>query len=70
MAYVLFEDYNLDLDFVFTDDQLQKFKELWKEGVSVQDIAKKMRRKPSEVVLLVFDHAERGLIKNRENGFF
>lgn len=70
MAYVLFEDYNLDLDFVFTDEQLQRFKEMWSEGLSVQDIAMKMHRKPSEVVLLVFDHAERGLIQNRENGVY
>lgn len=70
MAYVLFEADELDLDFVYTDQQLQRFKEMWSEGVSVQDIAKKMHRKPSEVVLLVFDHAERGLIQNRENGVF
>lgn len=70
MAYILFEDEKLDFDFVFTDQQLADFKGMWNGGISVQEIAKKLRRKPSEIVLLVFDHAERNLIKKRQNGVY
>lgn len=70
MAYVLFEDYSLDLDFVFPDEQLMVFKELWNEGVSVQEISKKMHRHPTEIILLIIDHAERDLIQNRETGVY
>jgi hypothetical protein len=34
------------------------------------NMAKRMKRKPSEIALLVFDHAERGLIDERETGCY
>lgn len=70
MGYFLFEDDALELDLVFEDNELTDFKEMWMAGISVENMAKKLRRKPSEVVLLVFDHAERGLIKNRQQGVY
>ena len=42
------------------------FRDLWEQNVSVRTIATEMKRKVSEVALLIFDHAERGLIKDRD----
>lgn len=69
-SYYLFEDDTLKLDLIFREDELQDFKEMWDAGISVENMARKMRRKVSEVALLVFDHAERGLIQNRETGVY
>lgn len=70
MSYYLFEDDTLKLDLVFEDNELQDFKEMWEAGISVENMAKKMKRRPSEIVLLVMDHAERNLISKREQGVF
>lgn len=70
MSYYLFEDDTLKLDLIFEENELQDFKEMWEAGISVENIAKKMKRRPSEIVLLVMDHAERSLIKKREQGVF
>ncbi|MTD30174.1 hypothetical protein [Planomicrobium sp. YIM 101495] len=70
MGYFLFEDDDLKLDLVFEEDELADFKELWEAEISLQNIAKKMKRRPSEIALLVFDHAERGIIKSRDSGMF
>lgn len=66
MNYFLFEADDHDLDLVFSEEELEIFREQWKQNVSVTEIAETMKRKISEVALLVFDHAERGLIKQRD----
>ncbi|PKH10160.1 hypothetical protein CXF70_11580 [Planomicrobium sp. MB-3u-38] len=66
----MFEDDTLKLNLIFEENELQDFKEMWEAGISVENMAKKMKRRPSEVVLLVMDHAERSLIKKREQGVF
>lgn len=70
MKYFLFEADELELNLLFSPAELRDFLELWQAGISMANIAKKMRRKPSEIALLVFDHAERGLIKVREQGIY
>lgn len=70
MNYHVFESEDIKLNLLFSEEELRDFKELWKAGISVENMAKKLRRKPSEIVLLVFDHAERGLIKNRQQGVY
>ncbi|MEZ0482637.1 hypothetical protein [Planococcus sp. SSTMD024] len=70
MKYFLFEADELELNLLFSPAELRDFQELWQAGISMTNIAKKMRRKPSEIALLVFDHAERGLIQKRETGIF
>ena len=42
--------------------------ELWKGDISVENIARKMKRKPLEIGLLIIDRAELGLIKQRPKG--
>ncbi|ANU13483.1 hypothetical protein [Planococcus halocryophilus] len=66
MNYFLFEADDHDLNLIFSEEELEVFRELWSENISVRGIAEKMSRKTSEVALLVFDHAERGLIKQRD----
>lgn len=68
MNYYLFEANDFELNLVFVEEELQTFRELWENDISLKKIAKKMRRHPSEIALLVFDHAERGLIENRQQG--
>lgn len=70
MIYHLFDDDKLDLNLTFTTKQLDDFLDMWEDGISVENIAKKLKRKPSEIALLVFDHAERGLIEARETGVY
>jgi hypothetical protein len=70
MNYYLFEAKDFELNLVFVEEELQTFQEQWNDNIALKDIAKNMRRHPSEIALLVFDHAERGIIKNRERGLF
>lgn len=70
MKYYLFEDDDLELDLLFSERELRDFLELWSAGISMKNIAKKLKRRPSEIALLVFDHAERGLITVREKGIY
>lgn len=68
MNYFLFEDDALDLNLVFKEKELIDFVDYWNEGMSLREIAEKMRRKNSEIALLIFDHAERDLIFPRKEG--
>lgn len=68
MNYFLFEDDALDLNLVFKEKELSDFVDYWNEGLSLREIAGKMRRKNSEIALLIFDHAERDLIFPRKEG--
>lgn len=68
MSYILFEDDRLDLDFVFSEPELRDFREMWKAEISLVNIAKKLKRRPVEIGLLIVDHAERGLIQTRASG--
>lgn len=68
MDYILFEHKNMDLNFRFSKAELKDFKALWKADISVENIAKKLKRKPLEIVLLVIDQGEIGLINQRASG--
>lgn len=66
MNYYLFEADNFELNLIFSEEELEVFRYLWEQNISVRNIAGEMKRKVSEVALLIFDHAERGLIKKRD----
>ena len=66
MNYYLFEADNFELNLIFSEEELEVFRDLWQQNVSLRNIASDMGRKTSEIALLVFDHAERGLIKQRD----
>ena len=54
-----------NLDFTWQASELKQMKELWQEGVSMWDIAKRMKRNPMEVINLSWDLLEKGLIERR-----
>lgn len=68
MKYHLFEAEKFNLKFDFTDQELENFVELWKGDISAENIARKMKRKPLEIGLLIIDRAEMGFIKQRPAG--
>lgn len=68
MSYTLFDHDKIKIDFEFSEQELKDFKELWSSGISAENIAKKMKRRPLEIALLIIDRAEVGLIKVRASG--
>ena len=66
MNYYLFEADNFELNLIFSEEELEVFRDLWQQNVSLRNIASDMGRKTSEIELLVFDHTELGLIKERD----
>lgn len=70
MIYHLFDDDKLDLNLTFTTKQLDDFLDMWENGISVENMALKLKRKPVEIGLLIVDYAERGLIEARETGVY
>lgn len=54
------------LDFTWTKSQIDKSKELWNNGTSIDIIAKLLRRHCDEVFLLMWHLLERDLIPERK----
>ena len=59
-----------ELNFVWQPEKVRQFRELWREGWDIRDIAKRLKRKPEEVAILVMDQARTGNIKKRPTGIF
>lgn len=57
-----------NLDFTWSRDDVAAFRELWREGHAVPDIAKYFNRKEEEIALLVIDQSRKGFIKQRRGG--
>lgn len=57
-----------DLDFVWSDKEVNDFRYLWKNDAPIQDIAAYFNRTHEEVAILVFDQALKGFIGPREGG--
>lgn len=70
MSYILFDHDNIHIDFKFSEQELKDFKELWSSGISAENIAKQMKRRPLEIALLIIDRAEAGFIKMRATGIY
>ena len=68
MKYHVFEHEKFNLHLEFADQELNDFIELWNADISAKNIAKKMKRKPLEIALLIMDRGELGLIKKRPTG--
>lgn len=64
--YVVLED----LDFVWDEADIPKVEEMWREGLSVWEIAKVFDRDPDEVALLIMDRARQGTIRKRKWGAY
>ncbi len=59
-----------DTDFTWDLMQVTEFDYLWKEGHSLEDIAKYFDRDMDEVALLLMDRMKQGKVKTRANGIF
>ena len=70
MIYYLFEDDKINADLAFEENEIYRFIALWHNGEDILSIAKKMKRTPLEIGLLIVDRAEVGEIKCRPNGIF
>lgn len=64
MAYIACED----IDFVWSEKNLIVFRQMWKEGLCIVDIAKAFRRDTDDVALLVMDQKRKGHITERPGG--
>lgn len=59
-----------DCDFIWTGEELQRFRQLWRDGLHLLDIAKELKRHRNEVLILAVDQADRGYIKTRYGAIF
>ena len=64
--YIACEDY----DFTWSKDEMKNFRQMWREGIPLREIAIRLRRHINEVAILVIDQAEKGYIKSRPGGVF
>lgn len=59
-----------ELNYVWQPEKVREFREMWKGGEDIREIAKYLKRKPEEVAILVMDQAKRGNIQKRPTGIF
>lgn len=64
--YFLFDSGEIALS--FTPQVLVDFREMWKAGISAENMAKKLKVKPIEIVLMVIDQSYKQHITERETG--
>ncbi|PEC71356.1 helix-turn-helix domain containing protein [Bacillus thuringiensis] len=62
--YIALEEAN----FIWDERDVIRFREMWKQGMSLPKMAKALRRHQAEVALLVIDQADQELITNRPIG--
>ncbi|MBY0129132.1 helix-turn-helix domain containing protein [Bacillus cereus] len=62
--YIALEEAN----FIWDEREVIRFREMWKQGMSLPKMAKALRRHQAEVALLVIDQADQELITNRPIG--
>jgi phenylpyruvate tautomerase PptA (4-oxalocrotonate tautomerase family) len=65
MIYIALEEVE-DTDFFWSKKEIRKFDILWKQKISLKEIAKEMHRSEISVLLLSFDRILRELIEPRE----
>jgi len=58
-----------DLDFAWTKEQVARFREMWKAGVSLEEMAERLRRDLDEVALLAMHERRQGNIEPRPGGW-
>ncbi|MGQ8856309.1 MULTISPECIES: helix-turn-helix domain containing protein [Bacillus] len=63
--YIALEEAN----FIWDERDIIRFREMWKQNMSLLEMAKALRRHQSEVALLVIDQADKYMIENRPIGF-
>ena len=56
-----------ELNFIWDLVDVIRFDQMWKDGLSIIEIAEKFDRDPDEIVILIIDRAQQFKIKSREN---
>ncbi|RXZ84453.1 helix-turn-helix domain containing protein [Paenibacillaceae bacterium] len=59
-----------NLNFVWKSAEVESFREMWKEGWVVSDIAKRLSRQEDEVRILVIDQIRGRVIQKRKENHF
>ena len=54
--------------FIWEDAELREFREMWEQGDSVNEMAKRFRCKEIDIAMVVLDQAEKKLIRSRPAG--
>ena len=54
--------------FIWEDAELREFREMWEQGDSVNEMAKRFRCKEIDIAMVVLDQAEKKLIRSRPTG--
>ncbi|RKD20984.1 hypothetical protein BEP19_14975 [Ammoniphilus oxalaticus] len=62
--YVSCEHY----DFLWDKQMVKQFRQLWKQGLSIAEIANRFKRAPQEVLFLAIDQYDLRRIKKRAGG--
>ncbi|MBJ7998074.1 helix-turn-helix domain containing protein [Bacillus mycoides] len=62
--YIALEEAN----FIWDERDIIRFREMWKQDMSLPEMAKALRRHQSEVALLIIDQADKYMIENRPMG--
>lgn len=65
-THMLLDD--LDMDWTYTDAELNRFREMWTNDESIGDIAAELNWTLLKVGLMVIEQAEKGLIEQRGQG--
>ncbi len=66
--YIVF--FHSEFNLSWNESDVERFRDMWNNGISVQEIAKKFGRHPVDVVLLVIDLAEQEKIEHRPSGIY
>lgn len=56
------------LNMIWDKKEIEGFRYLWKEGISIVDISNYFNRSQEECVALVLDQSMKGMIKQRKGG--
>ncbi|MEK4025806.1 helix-turn-helix domain containing protein [Sporosarcina sp. FSL W7-1283] len=67
-THILLE--SADVQWYWDGNQIIRFRELWREGASVEEIAEELGSNSISIALLVMDQAEESNIRPRRLGLF
>ncbi|AQZ45587.1 hypothetical protein [Paenibacillus larvae] len=57
-----------DIDFMWTLTDIKRIKQMWEQGMSVDDMSQSVSRDPDEVAILIMELFRNGEIKDRPSG--
>ena len=57
-----------DRKFIWENDEMKEFRKMWKQGDSVDNMARRFHCKNIDIAMLVLDQAEKKLIRSRPAG--